>query len=127
MTSGASRVDVLARLQRIARALRWIRFPALALAFACAALFLAIVLELLDAPDSALLPAVVGVMWGASLYAFVGGFQHVPARAQDDANAIRRLGHTIVRAWYWSLAMAMAVATAAIAILTVRFLTIWLG
>jgi len=117
-------------LQRIALAIRPLRYAAIVLGLLCLA---ALGVIILGAPASGeqnryLVPAIVGFVWCLSAYGFIDTFQHVPEKADRDRHGwVARLKLQLYRGWFWILAVLFTAATLAALFLTFRLGAFWAG
>ena len=97
------------RLQRIARRVRLLRRPAIALAIASAVAMVAIPLfSHSKGWDQWFIPSFVALLWGLSTASFITTFHTVPA-ADGSLRFFARLKRRFARAWYWFIGMAFLV------------------
>lgn len=75
--------------------------------------------------DHYLVPAMVGLLWSLSAYAFIQTFQSVPAIGGRDLGFWHRARRFIHRGWYWLLAALFSITTVALIFLTSRLIAIW--
>ncbi len=76
--------------------------------------------------DRYLWPAMVGLLWSASTYAFIATFRFVPRPAAGESGVFARLRRRLRRTWFWLLALICAGTTLAVVIISVRLASIWL-
>lgn len=113
----------LERLQKIARLLsplKWISL--LGLVVSVIAFFFSVIEAHLD---RYIIPSVVGGMWAMLLFAFITGFQVIPARVQDGGSITERMTAQIARGAYWVLAILTGAASLGAVIMTFRLIVIW--
>ncbi len=116
-------VVTLERLQKIARFLTPLKWISL---FGFAIFVVTFVFSVVEAHlDQYIIPSVVGCMWTMLLFAFITGFQVIPARASPDGSLTERMTARIARAAYWGLAVLTGSASLGALLLTFRLLIIW--
>ena len=114
------------RFQKIARKLRLLRLPALAVGFlGLAVIVTTIFMSQSREGDRFLVPAVVALLWAMSTYAFVETFQSVPAPVSGTMSWFARLGRRLRRIWYWLIALVFVSASMAAVVVAFRMLVVW--
>ena len=115
------------RLQRIARAIQFLRLPIVAFGLLSLASLVVILLTSVSHDgDRFLIPSSVGVLWALGTYSFIETFRLVPEKADKSLGFFARLKRRFSRAWYWLVSM-IFIGTTLIAIyLTSRLVSIWL-
>ncbi|MCZ6618377.1 MAG: hypothetical protein O7E57_09615 [Gammaproteobacteria bacterium] len=122
-SGGNSSFVTLENLQKIARfltPLKWVSIFAFVI-FAVTFIFSVVEAHL----DRYTIPSVVGGMWAMLLFAFITGFQVIPAHAPAEASMTERMTTQIARAAYWLLAALTGTASLGALVITFRLLVIW--
>lgn len=115
------------QLQRAARALQFLRVPAIVLGLVALATLLVLMLASPSREgDRLLIPSIVCLLWSLSTYAFITMFREVPEKSGKRSRFFARVRRAIVRAGYWLLAVVFVTTTLAVTWLSFRILTVWL-
>ena len=113
----------LERLQKIAQLLRPLKWVSL---FGLVVSVIAFTFSVIEAHlDRYIIPSVVGGMWAMLMFAFISGFQVIPARPPDGGSISERMTAQIARGAYWLLAILTGAASLGAVVLTFRLLVIW--
>ena len=114
-------------LQRIARAIQFLRLPAIvvgsmSLILICTLIFIAQP----GAGDRWLMPGFVSLLWAVSTYAFIVNFQSIPAKVDKSMRFFTRLKRNIHRAWYWLVALIFLGASLGVLFVSYRMIFVWI-
>jgi hypothetical protein len=114
-------------LQRIAVRMQPIRFWLLLLSgFFLVVLIYVALGSSSQSGDHFLVPAIIGLLWSLSGYAFILNFRSVPTWKLEAGGFFRRQKLRLLRFWYWILALFFFSTTLALLVLSIRLLRIWL-
>lgn len=120
-------IHMIDKLQRIAKAIQILRLPSLFVGATALALLVVIILVLAPPQgDRLVIPCIVGLLWGLSMYVFIVTFGTVPERPGPELTFFSKLKQKFVRTWYGLIGLFFIGATIAIIIITIRMVLIWL-
>lgn len=114
-------------LQKIAVRIQPIRLPLAFLSvFFFAGLLYIILTSTTHSGDLFLLPAIIGLLWSLSGYAFILNFRSVPPWDSATGGFFKRLKLRLFRLWYWVLASLFLGTTLALIVISIRLLRLWM-
>jgi hypothetical protein len=114
-------------LQKFAVRLQPVRLALLVLSgFSFVALLFILITSTTHSGDRFLVPAILGLLWSLSGYAFILNFRSVPRRDYGTGGFIKRLKLRLLRLWYWVLALLFFGTTLALLLFSIRLLRIWI-
>lgn len=120
-------MNLLDTLNRFANAIQIVRIPSLVFGLICFVSIASVVfMSRSHEEDQFLLPAVVGLLWAISTYAFITTFRIVPEKSDKTWKITKRLKRNIHRGWYWLVSFTFVGITVVIIFMTSRMVTIWL-
>ena len=120
-------MNLLDTLNRFANAIQIVRIPSLVFGLICFVSIASVVfMSRSHEEDQFLLPAVVGLLWAISTYAFITTFRIVPEKSDKTWKITKRLKRNIHRGWYWLVSFTFVGITVVIIFMTGRMGTIWL-
>ena len=118
---------LLDTLNRFANAIQILRIQSLVFGLICFVSIASVVfMSRSHEEDQFLLPAVVGLLWAISTYAFITTFRIVPEKSDKTWKITKRLKRNIHRGWYWLVSFTFVGITVVIIFMTSRMVTIWL-
>jgi fatty acid desaturase len=114
-------------LTHIAKALQFLRLPAVAIGLLCLAIMTTIIIRSNSHEgDLYLIPSVVGILWSVTTYGFLVNFHSVPHKADRSWRFFRRLKRNIARAGYWLMGVLFIGTTLGALLVSYRLIRIWL-
>jgi hypothetical protein len=114
-------------LQRFAFRMQPVRFALLVLSgFFFIVLLYIIVTSTTHSGDRFLLPAIIGLLWSLSGYAFILNFRSVPGWDYGTGGFFKRLKLRLLRLWYWVLASLFFGTTLALLLFSIRLIRVWM-
>lgn len=120
-------MNLLYSFNRFANAIQIVRIPSLVFGLICFVSIASVVfMSRSHEEDQFLLPAVVGLLWAISTYAFITTFRIVPEKSDKTWKITNRLKRNIYRGWYWLVSFTFVGITVIIIFMTGRMVTIWL-
>ena len=120
-------MNLLDTFNRFANAIQIVRIPSLVFGLLCFVSIASVVfMSRSHEEDQFLLPAVVGLLWAISTYAFITTFRIVPEKSDKTWKITNRLKRNIHRGWYWLVSFTFVGITVVIIFMTGRMVTIWL-
>ena len=120
-------MNLLDTFNRFANAIQIVRIPSLVFGLLCFVSIASVVfMSRSHEDDQFLLPAVVGLLWAISTYAFITTFRIVPEKSDKTWKITNRLKRNIHRGWYWLVSFTFVGITVIIIFMTGRMVTIWL-
>ena len=115
------------KLQRIALAIQFLRFPSIAVGLLCVtAIVIIIFTSVVHDGDRFLIPSFVGLLWAMDTYLFIEIFRSVPEKADTTLKLFSKLKRNFSRAWYWLVSVVFLGTTLAAIYVTSRMVSIWL-
>ncbi len=116
------------KLQKVARTIRFLRWPAVVIGVGCVALFVYTLVTSASAEgDRYLIPSIVGLCWALSTYALITAFHRVPPKADSSSRLFHRLLRALHRAWYWLIALVFFATSIGVIAVTWRLVIVWLA
>jgi hypothetical protein len=76
--------------------------------------------------DLFLVPAIIGLLWSLSGYAFILNFRSVPCWSEEARGLFKRLKLRLLRFWYWLLASLFLATTLALLLISIRLIRVWM-
>jgi uncharacterized membrane protein len=114
-------------LQKFATRMQPIRLPLLLLSgFFLVVLLYLIVTSTTHSGDLFLVPAIIGLLWSLSGYAFILNFRSVPRWSEGARGFFKRLKLRLLRFWYWLLAALFLGTTLALLLISLRLIRVWM-
>ena len=115
------------KLQRIALAIQFLRFPSIAVGSLCVTAIVTIIFtSILRDGDRFLIPNFVCLLWAIDTYLFIEIFSSAPEKADTTLKLFSKLKRKFSRAWYWLVSVVFLGTTLAAISITSRMVSIWL-
>ncbi len=115
------------KLQRIALAIQFLRFPSIAVGSLCVTAIVTIIFtSILHDGDRFLIPNFVCLLWAIDIYLFIEIFSSVPEKADTTLKLFSKLKRKFSRAWHWLVSVVFLGTTLAAISITSRMVSIWL-
>jgi hypothetical protein len=90
------------------------------------ALLYTVVTSTTHSGDLFLVPAIIGLLWSLSSYAFILNFRSVPRWNKEENGFFKRLKLRLSRLWYWVLASLFFGTTLALLLVSIRLVRVWM-
>jgi len=118
---------MLDKLQRIAQSIQFFLVPSIGIGVGCLLAATTIIFtSTTHEGDHYLIPALVGLVWALSVYAFIVTFRNIPARKSEGIGFFQKLKRSIVRGWYWVVGVVFIATTFSAIFITYRLISIWI-